>query len=228
MDRYQQIYRDRADDYDRLVSAEDCDRQLPLALARRASPGGRTVVEVGAGTGRVTALLLDAGARVIATEPAAAMIGVARHKLGHSRHLLLARASAWQLPVADGAADLAIAGWVIGHFRAWFPADWRARCAAAIAEMARVVAPGGRLVVIESLGTAREQAGPPSAELAELHAELERTHGMERDVIRTDYRFGDVDTAAAVLGEFFGSEMAATVRRAGWSRVPEWTGLWWR
>ena len=228
MDRYQQIYRDGADDYDRLVSAEDCDRQLPLALSRRLDLAGKTAVEAGAGTGRLTGLLLAAGARVIATEPSPAMLGVAQRKLGPSPRLLLARADIARLPVAAGRADLAIAGWVIGHFRAWFPTDWRPRCSGALAELARVLGPSGTLLVIESLGTAREQAAAPSPELAELHAELEHTHGLQREVIRTDYEFADVDTAERVMGRFFGDEMAARIRRAGRTRIPEWTGLWWR
>ena len=45
-------------------------------------------------------------------------------------------------------------------------------------------------------------------------------------MIRTDYRFDDVDTAAAVTGFFFGDQFAARVRRESWRRVPECTGIW--
>ena len=61
---------------------------------------------------------------------------------------------------------------------------------------------------------------------AAVFAWLESAHGLERRAIRTDYRFPDVETAAAITGFFFGDAFGARVRREGWSRVPECTGLW--
>ena len=74
--RYRRIYRDRADEYDALVGAEDCDGRLRPALEAIAPLAGATVLEAGAGTGRVTRLLLAAGARVVATEPEPAMLAL--------------------------------------------------------------------------------------------------------------------------------------------------------
>ena len=107
-----------------------------------------------------------------------------------------------------------------------------ARTAAAIgralAELERALRPGGTLVVIETLGTGRTEPAPPTPELAEYFAWLEGEQGMRRVAIRTDYRFADVEAAARATGFFFGAEFAARVRREGWARVPECTGLWWR
>jgi ubiquinone/menaquinone biosynthesis C-methylase UbiE len=72
------IYERHADEYDAMVAAEDCDGHLLPALEAIAPLSGATVLEVGAGTGRVTRLLLQAGARVMATEPVAAMLALAR------------------------------------------------------------------------------------------------------------------------------------------------------
>ena len=69
---------------------------------------------------------------------------------------------------------------------------------------------------------------PPTPELAEYYAWLESVQGMRRTWIRTDYRFSDCETAARATAFFFGDEFAARVRRQGWSRIPECTGLWWR
>ena len=151
------------------------------------------------------------------------------------RHLeSMERPSAWELhaadaralPVADGWADLAVAGWVFGHLRYWLPDGWRDAIGAALAEMKRALRPGGALVVIETLGTGREDPEPPSPALAEYYAWLEETHGMTRAAIRTDYAFPDVDTAARVTGFFFGEAFGERVRREGWRRIPECTGLW--
>ena len=48
MTDYEHIYDARADDYDRLVSAEDCDGALLPAILAVAPLSGKDVVEVGA------------------------------------------------------------------------------------------------------------------------------------------------------------------------------------
>jgi len=227
---FHRIYERHAGEYDAMVAAEDCDGHLLPALQSIVSLAGAAVLEVGAGTGRVTRLLLDAGARVVASEPALAMLAVARR---HTAHLPAARcvmlgADALALPVRAGWADVAVAAWVLGHLRSWCAGTWRETIARALAELDRALRPGGTLIVIETLGTGEERPRPPSPALAEYYAWLEGEQGMERLAIRTDYRFPDPGAAARATGFFFGGEFAARVQREGWSRIPECTGLWWR
>jgi hypothetical protein len=92
--------------------------------------------------------------------------------------------------------------------------------------MEAALAPGGVLVIIETLGTGETRPAPPTPGLAEYHEWMERERGLRRAVLRTDYAFADVETAASVTGAFFGGEFAARVLREGWARVPECTGLW--
>jgi hypothetical protein len=94
--------------------------------------------------------------------------------------------------------------------------------------MARALRPGGALIVIETLGTGLEEARPPSPELAEYYAWLEGERGFSRRAIRTDYKFADASKAASAMGFFFGDAFAEEIRRKGWARVPEYTGVWWR
>lgn len=216
------IYETRAREYHRLVMAEDCDGNLLPALAARVPLAGRRVIEVGAGTGRVTALLARAGADVHAFDRAPAMIEVAREHVPGVRFDV---ADARALPVDDGSADALVAGWVYGHLRLWMPDGWRAEIGAALDEAARVVAPGGAIVVIETLGTGAARPAPPSEALAEYYAFLEG-RGFVRSEVATDYAFASVEEAARVLGAFFGEAMAARIEAAGWRRVPEWTGIW--
>jgi ubiquinone/menaquinone biosynthesis C-methylase UbiE len=218
---YHAIYRDGAEDYDRLVSAEDCDGRLLPAIGRVATLGD--VLEVGCGTGRITRQLVAAGARVVAFDRAPAMLAVARRRAPEAR---LGLADAARLPVPAGWADAAIAGWVFGHFRSWHPDTWRDEVGRALDEMRRALRPGGTLVVVETLGTGFETPRPPTPAHAEYLAWLEGEHGFVREAVRTDYLFGSVDDAARVTGAFFGPDFAAKVRAAGWSRVPECTGVW--
>jgi ubiquinone/menaquinone biosynthesis C-methylase UbiE len=220
---YETIYAEHAEEYDRLVGAEDCDANLLPAIARIAPLDGRDVLEVGAGTGRLTRLLVKAGARVRAFDRSAAMLAVARRHLGDSCSLEVADAE--HLPTSDGWADLAIAGWVFGHFRSWMAADWQTHVARALGEMRRALEPGAPLVVIETLGTGSETPAPPTAALAEYYAWLE-ARGFTRASIRTDYQFANVEEAASVTGFFFGETFGQRVRSNGSARVPECTGIW--
>jgi ubiquinone/menaquinone biosynthesis C-methylase UbiE len=95
-----------------------------------------------------------------------------------------------------------------------------------LGEMQRVVRPGGTVVLLESLGTGKEQPDPPS-ELLPYFAYLE-AYGFQRDWIRTDYRFKDKAEAESSARFFFGDEMVAKIRENEQGVIlPECTGIWW-
>ena len=96
---------------------------------------GRTVVDVGAGTGKFTALLVPSGADVVAVEPLAAMReGFVAELAGVG----VVEGSAEAMPLANSSADAIVAAQAF-H---WFD---RSR---ALPEFARVLRPDGRLGVI--------------------------------------------------------------------------------
>jgi ubiquinone/menaquinone biosynthesis C-methylase UbiE len=225
---HRKVYAGGADDYDRLVSAEDADGRVLPTLGSLVPLAGAVVLEVGVGTGRVTELLVGAGARVVGCEPAPAMLAVARRKLDrHPGHgCELQAVSAQEFTMAPATYNLAIAGWVLGHFVEWFAPTWREEVGGVLERMRASLVPGGVLAIIETLGTGYTEPTPPTPGLAEYYEWLERDWGLRRDVLRTDYVFDDVSTAAAVTGAFFGPDFADKVRREGWARVPECTGVW--
>jgi SAM-dependent methyltransferase len=90
------------------------------------------VVDLGAGTGKLTATLIRLGADVTAVEPDPEMLAVLRRDLESVRSL---PGSAEEIPVPDGSADAVVAGQAM-H---WFDLD------RALPEIARVLAPGGVL-----------------------------------------------------------------------------------
>src|SRR5688572_27776018 len=89
---YQQIYRQHAVEYDRLVNAEDCDHQLAPAIEKVVALNNVAVMEVGAGTGRVSRLLTGHHVRLVAVDQAAAMLNVARNHLRSYGNYVLAQA----------------------------------------------------------------------------------------------------------------------------------------
>lgn len=225
MPDYRAIYENDAERYQQLVAAEDYRGELPQALERLVQLDDARVLEVGVGTGRITRLLVDRGARVLGYEQSAAMLAVARRLLGDrfEGHVGDIRS----VTVSARGLDLAIAGWVLGHFCEWYAGRWRQEIERVLGEMDRALRPGGTLVILETLGTGATEAHAPSAELAAYYELLENS-GFQRVELRTDYRFPSLPAALASIEFFFGPELAERVREQNWSVVPEWTGLWWR
>jgi len=99
------------------------------------------VLDLGAGTGFLTEGFLAAGARVIAVDPTEAMLIEQRRKFPEavaSRQLVLRLADAEAIPLPDGSVDAAVANMALHHVE---------DPPAAIREMARLLRPGGVLVI---------------------------------------------------------------------------------
>lgn len=226
-DEQARVYAEQAEDYDVLIAAEDADGELRDALMERAPTAGKRVADIGAGTGRLARWVAPAAQHVHLIDRAPAMLEIARRHLaadGLSHKTSIHVGDATALPLADDSVDAALAGWVFGHFRHWMPDGWRRAVDDALEEMRRVVAGGGAMAIIETLGTGYETPREDSG-LEPYFEHLEAEHGFRRSWHRTDYVFGDPATAARAMGAFFGEEMAATVQDRRWSRVPECTAL---
>jgi len=124
------------------------------------------------------------------------------------------------------AADIITAGWAIGHMTSWFEERWQQKISNVINEMRRVVQSGGVLIIIETLGTGFVKPAPPGDNLAKYYAWLKSELGFSEEIISTDYQFEDVSTAVDAMSFFFGPELGEKIRQNNWSRVPEWTGIW--
>jgi LmbE family N-acetylglucosaminyl deacetylase/SAM-dependent methyltransferase len=94
---------------------------------------GRSVVDVGCGSGRLGAELRRAGARVIGIDTEPAMLDIARGRIDD-----VVIGDILALPLPDGSVDVALAVTVLEFV------DDRAT---AMAELARVTRPGGRVIV---------------------------------------------------------------------------------
>jgi SAM-dependent methyltransferase len=101
-----------------------------------------TVADIGTGTGFLLPTLADNFARVIAVEPATTMLECARQRVVGcgAANVVCHTGDLDRLPIEDNTCDLAIACLVLHHV----PEPARA-----LAEMHRVLRPGGRVLVIE-------------------------------------------------------------------------------
>lgn len=227
MDHFRHIYTYQADDYHRMITPEDHEGNLLLALQQLTPLAGKRILDLGTGTGRLPLLFSDQAAQVIGLDLHEAMLqeNQCQRERGSGQWNLV-QGDMRALPFLSGWADVVTAGWSIGHLRAWYSEDWQAQIGRVLREMQRLVVPGGALIIIETLTTGSLTPAPPSEGLAEYYAWLESQWGFTRQTIRTDYRFASVEEAANQTEFFFGTDLAAAIRRHGWAQLPEWTGVW--
>ncbi len=232
-DHFRSVYAEGAEDYHRLVEYEDAAGRLWALLDTVVDWPACDVIELGAGTGRLTVPLARRARSVRAFDAAPAMLAVAQRRLAADRlsttdpdrpdTVTLAVAEHRSLPVDDASADAVIEGWAVAHYVDWEPDTWTVALDAAVREMSRVVRPGGAIVLIETLGTGATDPRPPTEALAALYDRLETVHGFTRQWVRTDYEFADQTTARHVVGTFFGDEMLLALDGTS---LPECTGVW--
>jgi SAM-dependent methyltransferase len=135
-----------------------------------------TVLELGAGTGKLTEQLVALGHDVHATEPDAAMLALLKARLPDVRTSLT---GAEDIPASDSSYDVV----VVAQAFHWFDHD------RALPEIARVLKPGGHLAVIWN---ARDERIPWVKKLGRIIASPPR----ERDsagVLAGSKHFGEVE-----------------------------------
>src|SRR5438874_3846615 len=123
----------RAARYDELRPADENWREVCDALIREGDLGGRRVLDVGCGTGKFVAALSER-AKVWGVDVSPEMLEVAR---GRAPRVRFKQASADALPFKEGWFERATM-WLVIHLH---------ERPKALAEIRRVLAPGGRITV---------------------------------------------------------------------------------
>ena len=119
------------------------------------------VVDVGAGTGKLTRIVAELGAEVVAVEPDPQMLAVLQEAVPG---VSTSPGTAERLPCAEGSADAVVFG------QAWHWVD----AAAASREAARVLRPGGILGLIWNL---RDESEPWIARMTQI------MHGSNAEIM---------------------------------------------
>lgn len=126
------------------ILAEDVVLRLAVAGAIRT---GTNILDIGAGTGRVSIGLAELGGNVVALEPALGMMETLRTKAGSLPICLVAGEGA-QLPFSAGQFDVVVIARVL-----YLTVDWRG----VLREAHRVLGVGGRLLHEWGNGQAEEE-----------------------------------------------------------------------
>jgi len=136
----------RANDYDSFAEAYTAESdagiinvyyERPAILALAGDVAGRRILDAGCGSGPLFAELRDRGAIVTGIDASSGMLDLARQRLGDGADLRVADLLS-PLPFSDGAFDDVIASLVLHYLEDWGPT---------LAELRRVLTPGGRLIV---------------------------------------------------------------------------------
>jgi SAM-dependent methyltransferase len=111
--------------------------ERPAMIGLAGNVDGRRILDAGCGSGPLSAALRDGGAIVTGFDSSAAMVELARRRLGADAALSVGDLGQ-PLPYADGAFDDVVASLVLHYLRDWTEP---------LAELRRVLAPGGRLIL---------------------------------------------------------------------------------
>jgi len=133
-------------DYDSFAEAYTASNEVgfvhayyerPAMLALAGDVAGRRILDAGCGAGPLLAVLRDRGAIVTGFDKSAGMVELARRRLGDDADLIVAVLGS-PLPFPDDTFDDVTASLVLHYLEDWGPA---------LAELRRVLKPGGRLIV---------------------------------------------------------------------------------
>ena len=142
----QEFFSSAAGQWDRMRDDLFGERAHLAALAAFADADW-TVGDLGCGTGQMTASLAPFVGRVIAVDASAAMLQAAKKRLQGFDNVELRRGDLEAVPIDDGRLDAATLALVLHHL----PEPDRA-----LSDVARVLKPHGRLLIIDMLPHDRE------------------------------------------------------------------------
>lgn len=198
---------------------------LAAAMQQHADWSGRTVLDIGCGTGFHLPRFAEDAATVIGVEPHPPLAAIARRRTRRAGNVTVLEGSAVALPVEDASVDVAHARW------AYF---FGPGCEPGLAELDRVMRPGGTAFVIDNDPTTSTFGGWFRRGFPEVDpVAVERfwsARGWSRHRLLIAWTFDHRDDFEAVVR----IELPTAVAEEVLAEHPDATGvdyainLWWR
>ncbi len=139
----QQYFAANAAEWDRIRALHVAEEQVEQVVLEFAGPGQvPSYLDLGTGTGRILELVAPRAVRAFGVDVNNEMLGLARTRVERAalNHVQVRRADLFQLPYADQSFDLITVHQVLHYLE---------DPAAAVVEAARVLKPGGRIVIAD-------------------------------------------------------------------------------
>ncbi|HEX6912894.1 MAG TPA: metalloregulator ArsR/SmtB family transcription factor [Longimicrobium sp.] len=187
--RSREFFSSAAGEWDRL-RAELFGRRADLLALLGLLDEGWTVGDLGCGTGQVSRSLAPFVRRVVAVDSSPAMLETARARLGGLANVETREGELESLPLGDGELDAAVAFLVLHYV---------AEPGEALAEAARALRPGGRLLVVDMMPHDREEYRQAMGHVW-LGFEAERMRGWMEEAGLAGYRYVPLPPDPAAKG----------------------------
>ncbi len=191
----------------RLGEVIDPERKVLAALERIVPLAGKRIADVGTGIGHYPMLLARHTGRTYGIESDPELLDAARQRAdaAHQPNLRIVEGGLNALPLRNGAVDVVLCGLIE-------PND---DSLPGIAELLRVIRPGGRLIVIGYYG--RDQVASlldPEVVAQAFEATQRRTgwwlrHGFKIKVVHSRLDISDLPTAMELLPRLYGERARA-------------------
>ncbi len=228
MPKMLEIYKDYAVNYDDLLSFEDYSNNLTKILLEKIDWQDKVVYEAGIGTGRVTKIYIDKSKHCYGFDREDHMMEKCRINLTNLMHkITLSNCENLQLRKIQEPVDIFIEGWSFGHTIIENSKKLDIVAKNIINNIIGLVKDDGKIIIIESAGTNSDVPFKVTNQYIKIFLSLlEEKFGFKRNVIETDYVFPDYQTAARVIGFFFGEEMRNDIISNKKKTIKEFTGVW--
>ncbi|MEF2966988.1 class I SAM-dependent methyltransferase [Paenibacillus sp. M1] len=225
MPNHDHVYTNEAEKYHLLISKQP---DLTPWIEEIIAIDGLDIVDLGAGTGRLTTVLAPHAESITALDVSDAMLQIAASRLQAAgfTNWTTKVADHRKLPLDDRSTDLIVSGWSVCYLASTNIPAWKENLRQAISEMKRVLRPNGTIIIFETMGTGVETPNPPDF-LTAYYSSIVKYYGFSHKWIRTDYAFDNVNQAAELTRFFFGDELADRILEQKLVHLPECAGIWW-
>jgi predicted RNA methylase len=224
-----EIYKAHSIEYDELVNHEDYKNNIQIALNSLFNFNQKTVCEYGCGTGRLTKLYIEIARKAYCYDREQHMIERFKQNLERNmQKISVGPLDNLAKPNIPEKIDIVIEGWSFGHTVVQNKENIEEVIKTMINNCETLLSKNGNIILIETLGSNSSVPKAPSLILNTFYSILEHKYSFKKEIIKTDYKFKNVEEATRIFTFFFGKEIAKGIEEKNSPIIEEYTGIWYK